>query len=149
MKTTRVIILAAVALLLTQVVFSQPSGTGWLPQFTDQLGIEIENEPAANLRFTTLHGTVSNPDRMHDMLGDILGGIAGFKRGIDLRYGEAVTITFRENVGWTTTIDGVAVKPAVVQLDIPARHVSVSLVPQKPNNGIIRLKPELLKPQTP
>lgn len=149
MKTTKVFVLTSALFLISQLGFSQPSGTGWLPDFSEQLGIEIANEPAANVRFTTLNGAVSIPDRMHDMMGDIIGGLAGFKRGIDLRRGEKVTITFCDNVGWTAIIDGVTVKPAVVRLDIPARQVSVRLVPQKPNNGIIRLQPELLKPDSP
>lgn len=133
----KALVLVAALLLCSQLVFA-PGGSGWVPSWTNQLGISLEHQPAVDEDFTQLKGKIEVPGKFTD----IIGGIAGFKPIIStIVKGMDIKITYIDNVDWTTTIEGKTVKPAIVRFEIPGTRVSVKLAPQKNDQGEVILKP--------
>ncbi|GAB4234700.1 MAG: hypothetical protein Kow00109_07780 [Acidobacteriota bacterium] len=93
-------------------------GTGWLPEWADQLGITLEKVPAPDEPFSTLKGTVKNPETAAKLLGSV-------KEGTEL------TLSFAGNVSWTVELEGKTVRPATVKVRVAGRSEELTLVPDR------------------
>ena len=110
------------ALCLALPAFA-PGGSSWLPSYTSQLGIVVENEPAPGEPFENLTATIGNPAALQKL------GFKGAKKGMK------IAIRNAGQVNWTTTVKGKEVHPCIVQV-----HVLDFMQVLEPEKGTLKLK---------
>ncbi len=108
------VVLAAVSVLRAE----ETGGTGWLPEWADQLGVSLEETPAPDQVFTVLKGTVKEPGKLIPLLAEA-------KEGMVLLFIHA------GNAAWTTEVSGVRIRPCVVRLRVEGSDTEVRLVPDR------------------
>jgi len=148
----RILIMLFLFLGSHALVYSEGNGS-WHPSFTQQLGLKFVEEPWNGDVFDELHATLANPSRIIDtaMLdGDLIGGLAGFKRGQerripDFKEGMAVKITAIGHVDWTVKIDGKDMHPARFRLEVAAVDFSAVFEPDKETLKL-KIVPEINSP---
>jgi len=102
-----------------------PGSSGWLPSFTTQLGVELDNEPEPDENFTTLAGVIKDAEKLRAL---------GFA---DARNGVRFTITHKGNVDWTAVVKGKEIHPCIVQV-----HVLDLMRILEPEKGTLKLRPK-------
>lgn len=100
-------------------------GTGWLPEWAEQLGIALEKVPAPDEPFSTLHGKVKDPEQAAILLGAVAEGTE-------------VTLAFAGNVAWTLEWGGKTIRPATLKVRVAGRSDALTLVPDRKTR---RLRP--------
>lgn len=105
--------------LCTVTAWAQPSGgSGWLPEWAEQLGIRLEHTPAPDESFTTLQATVEDPAKLTQLLPEA-------------REGMTVTFSHSGYAAWITEVEGVPVRPCVVVLKVDGSEQEIRLVPDR------------------
>ena len=102
-----------------------PGGNGWAPSWTNQLGVELDNEPEPDENFTTLTGVIKDAEKLNAL------GFAG------ARNGGRFTITHKGNVDWTATVKGKEIHPCIFQV-----RVMDFMRILEPEKGTLKLEPK-------
>lgn len=110
-------LLALFALLSTSIFAVK--GSGWLPSYSDQLGVKLEKVPAVDEAFEELKGTVIDPLKLAGL------GIRG------LEAGDPVTVRHAGSVKWETEVEGKRIQPCKLRLRAVTKSRVVTLVPDQ------------------
>jgi hypothetical protein len=65
---------------------AKPAGNGWIPSFTTEMGVSFINPPEKGQSFTTVTGTVSDPEPLK------LWGFNGLKQGQNISVSQEVPL---------------------------------------------------------
>ena len=124
-RTIQFLVLVGLLFAMAWFVLAPAGGTGWMPSFTNQLGVELDNEPEPDESFTTLTGVIKDAEKLNAL---------GFDNA---RNGVSFTITHKGNVDWTVTVNGEEIHPCIIQVQV--LDVKRILEPEK---GTLKLKPK-------
>jgi hypothetical protein len=102
-----------------------PSGTGWLSEWSTQLGIELESTPSPDEPFSELKAKIVSPEDAVKLLGPVEADAE-------------VLIRFAGNVAWTVEVEGRRIRPATLKVQVAGREGETTLVPDRSTR---RLRP--------
>jgi len=105
-RTIQFLVLFGFLFAMAVFVLAPAGGTGWVPSFTNQLGVELDNEPEPDENFTTLTGVIKDAAKLRAL------GFTGARNGVRF------TITHKGNVDWTATVKGKEIHPCIIQVDV-------------------------------
>jgi len=124
-RTIQFLVLFGFLFAMAWLVLAPANGTGWVPSFTNQLGVELDNEPEPDENFTTLAGVIKDAEKLRAL---------GFA---DARNGVRFTITHKGNVDWTAVVKGKEIHPCIVQV-----HVLDLMRILEPEKATLKLNPK-------
>ncbi len=117
--------LARLGLLLVLVVSVMTSGalaftgSGWLPDYSAQLGLRAADSPGVNEEFSQFESLIEDPLKLKELAQ------------VEVEAGVKVTITHAGNMRWSTEIDGTAVRPAAIRMKIEGQEKILIFLPDQ------------------
>lgn len=118
MRTGLVIVIASFVLAPAALAYT---GSGWLPDYAGQLGIEASDTPGAQEEFSQFASEVTDPVKFKELSGR------------EVEKGTKVTIFHAGNMRWSTEIDGAAVNPAAFRVRIEGEEEMHTFLPDRKN----------------
>jgi len=95
------------------------TGSGWLPDYSAQLGIRAADAPGVSEEFSQFESLIEDPL--------ILKNLAG----VEAEGGVKVTIIHAGNMRWSTDVEGNAVRPAAVRMKIEGQEKVLVFLPDQ------------------
>ena len=117
MMRTGIVVFLAVFVLTPPVLAY--TGTGWLPDYSEQLGIAAADTPGAREEFSQFESEVTDPSQFKELSGR------------EVEKGTKVTIFHAGNMRWSTPVDGVAVNPAAFRVRIEGEEEMHTFLPDR------------------
>jgi len=102
------------------------TGTGWLPGYSPQLGINSEDSPGASEEFSQFESVIVDPLKFKELAG------------VEVETEEKVTVSHAGNMRWSLDIDGSPVNPAAFRLKIERLDRVLVFIPVK-GSGKLKL----------
>lgn len=95
------------------------TGTGWLPDYSTQLGLRSADSPGVNEEFSQFESLIADPLKLKELAG------------VEAEAGVKVTISHAGNMRWSTEADGTAVRPAAVRMKIEGQENVLIFLPDQ------------------
>ena len=111
-------ILLLVAAVMTSSAWAF-TGTGWLPDYSGQLGLSASDSPGIGEEFSQFESSIEDPLKLKDLAK------------VEAEAGAKVTISHAGNMRWSIDVDGTSVKPAAIRLKIEGQEKTYVFLPDK------------------
>ncbi len=95
------------------------TGSGWLPDYSAQLGLSAVDSPGVKEEFSQFETSIEDPLKLKELAQ------------VEVEAGTKVTITHAGNMRWSTEIDGAPVRPAAVRMKIEGQEKNMIFLPDK------------------
>jgi len=95
------------------------TGTGWLPDYSAQLGLRASDAPAAAEEFDQFETVLEDPLKLKELTGNEFA--AGLK----------VTIIHAGNMRWAAEVEGARINPAAIRLKIEGQEKLLTFLPDQ------------------
>lgn len=117
-------VLRAGLLFILAITFLTPgimafTGTGWLPDYSAQLGMRDGDSPGVDEEFSQFEAVIEDSAKFKELAG------------VEIESGAKVTVNHAGNMRWSTDVDGVPVKPAALRLKINDQDKILVFLPDK------------------
>jgi len=95
------------------------TGSGWLPDYSAQLGLREADSPGVNEEFSQFESLIEDPLKLKELAQ------------VEVEAGIKVTVTHAGNMRWSTDIDGTAVRPAAIRMKIEGQEKILIFLPDQ------------------
>lgn len=95
------------------------TGTGWLPEYSTQLGIRAADAPAPSDEFSEFETLIEDPDKFREVAE------------IEVEAGVKVIIIHAGNMRWSSEVQGIPVNPAAFRVKVEGVEQVLTFLPER------------------